>query len=768
LAALLVSLACVHAVPSVAGAVELVVNSTGDAADPALGVGCLTREELDEGKAAEECTLRAALERSNGSAGEADAIAFDEGVFEGQAGDQIALGSSLPAVTDSVFVNGRQCQTAADVAGPCVGVDGPGSAPALVIDETEGVELTGLAITGASIGIEVVASPGFKVQASWIGVELDGSAGGNGTGILLGPGSDNGRIGGEGPEARNVLAHSAADALDIHGAANARVLGNYFGIEPDGSTPAANGDKDIEVASTGGLEAVGTTIGTKIRASGVTTPQCDFGCNVISGAGSHGIDLMGDGGAEAPAVASTVAGNYLGLNATGSAAVANAVTGIRVGKAAQTVIGGTKAGEANRINGGGVGILAGPGAADLVIQGNRIGFDETGAGSLVPPGEGIVVNSTGLSGVAVEAAIVDNAITMEGGIGIAQQGFGARIADNEILSADTGIRVFASTAKHGNLIEGNAVAAATSSGILIENDLNDVLANEVSGSGGNGIWVKASGSVGVKENLIGGDEDEDENVIEGSGGNAIEIFNREKTDNEVARNRGAANSGLFLDLVASAPETDAKDPNRGIQPPQISNAGGSSAGGGGALPGATIRLFRKQLPAAGEIASFLGMAIADETGNWEVVYGSAVPNGTIVAATQTSAAGGTSELATATTVGGASGTSGGGGDAADATQASAGLAAAGTSFFGRFWPRTKILGGPKRRSRIRRARFEFESDEAGSRFLCRLDSRPFDLCRSPRRYRRLEPGRHLFEVRAIDPDGHLDPTPAKARFTVLD
>ena len=67
----------------------------------------------------------------------------------------------------------------------------------------------------------------------------------------------------------------------------------------------------------------------------------------------------------------------------------------------------------------------------------------------------------------------------------------------------------------------------------------------------------------------------------------------------------------------------------------------------------------------------------------------------------------------------------------------------------------------------RSVRFEFNSDEADSRFLCRLDGRPFDLCRSPRRYGRLQPGRHLFEVRAIDPDGHLDPTPAKVRFTVL-
>lgn len=754
-------------------AAEFTVNSTGDQADSVLGVGCLTVEEKDEGKEEEECTLRAALEEANALEGEFDTIAFDEEVFAGQAAATIALGSSLPTVTDAGFVNGRECPTAAGVTGPCVGVDGPGLGPALVVEETEGFELSGLAFTGASIGIEAAASPRFKVQASWFGIKLDGSPGSNTTGILLGPGSDNGRIGGEGPEARNVFANSSTDGLDIHGAGNARILGNYFGIEPDGATPAGNGGKDIEVASIGESEAIGTAIGTKIRSEGVTTPQCDFGCNVISGAGSHGIDLMGDGGSEAPAAATTIAGNYIGLDATGSAAVANAAAGIRVGKAAQTVIGGPKAGEANRINGGSVAVLSGPGAVDLVVRGNRIGFDAAGTGSMAPPGEGIVVNSAGLSNVAVEAVIVDNAIAMEGGVAVAQQGFGARISGNAISWADTGVRVFASTAKHGNLIEGNVIEGVESSGILIENDLNEVFANEISGAGGNGIWVKGSLPSGVKENLVGGDAAGDENVIDGSGGDAIEILGLEKTDNAVARNRGAANAGLFIDLVSVLPATEPNGPSHGIKPPEISTANGASAGGSGAQAGATVRVFRKQSTQAGEIASFLGESTADGAGNWKVVYESAIPGGTIVAATQTSEAGGTSELATAIT----SGTAAEDGGCAfiiglectvgpSATGAAGGAAGApGASEW--IWPRTTILRAPKRRSRNRAARFEFESDKPGSRFLCSLDERPFDLCGSPRRYRGLKPGRHLFEVRAIDPAGHLDPTPAKKKFTVV-
>lgn len=483
-AAAAAALFCALAAPGMVRAAELTVNSTGDQADSTLGVGCLTAEEIDAGEAEEECTLRAALETSNASEGVFDTLAFDEVVFDGQAPATIVLGSSLPTVADAGLVNGRQCPTEAGETGPCVGVEGPGSGPALIVEETEGFELAGLAFTGASVGIEVSASPRFKAQASWFGVKLDGSPGANTTGILLRPGSANGRIGGEGPETRNVFANSAANGLEIHGAAGARVLGNYFGIEPDGSTPALNGGDDIEVASTGGSEAVGTAIGTKIRLEGVTTAQCDFGCNVISGAGDHGVDLVGDGGSEAPTAATTIAGNYIGLNSTGSAAVANTSTGVRVGKAAQTVIGGPKAGEANRINGGGVAVLAGPGAVDLVVRGNRIGFDAAGTGSMEAPGEGIVVNSTGLTNVALEATIAGNAIAMESGVAISQQGFGAAISGNVISSADTGIRVFASNAKHGNLIEGNVIEAVEYSGILIENDLNDVFANEISSAGG--------------------------------------------------------------------------------------------------------------------------------------------------------------------------------------------------------------------------------------------------------------------------------------------
>ena len=62
--------------------------------------------------------------------------------------------------------------------------------------------------------------------------------------------------------------------------------------------------------------------------------------------------------------------------------------------------------------------------------------------------------------------------------------------------------------------------------------------------------------------------------------------------------------------------------------------------------------------------------------------------------------------------------------------------------------------------------FAFAASEAGSTFECRVDTRPWNACTSPTGYT-LAGGSHLFEVRATDPGGTLDPTPAAASVTTI-
>ena len=258
LIAALTVLACVLAAPAAASAAQFTVNSTADETDLAPGdEACLT--------AAGKCTLRAAIEEANGLE-EFDEVVFDEDVFDGgqTVPSTIALGSELPPLTERGAINGRECATAAGVSGPCVGIDGLGANSALVIRAAE-FEISGLAVTGAQTGISVEGAAEFKAQSNWFGIKLDGSAGGNTTGIFVGPGSDRALIGGEGPERGNVFGDNTEDGLDIHGASKVKVLGNDFGIEKDGTTPAPNG-KDIEMTSTsdGEFPATGNSIGTRV------------------------------------------------------------------------------------------------------------------------------------------------------------------------------------------------------------------------------------------------------------------------------------------------------------------------------------------------------------------------------------------------------------------------------------------------------------------------------------------------------------------------
>jgi hypothetical protein len=84
-------------------------------------------------------------------------------------------------------------------------------------------------------------------------------------------------------------------------------------------------------------------------------------------------------------------------------------------------------------------------------------------------------------------------------------------------------------------------------------------------------------------------------------------------------------------------------------------------------------------------------------------------------------------------------------------------------------PRTRLGAHPpkllKTKSGHRRVVFRFSSSEAGSRFSCRLDGRPFRICTSPRAYV-VGPGRHTFRVVAADPSGNVDPTPVLFHFQV--
>jgi hypothetical protein len=172
-----------------------------------------------------------------------------------------------------------------------------------------------------------------------------------------------------------------------------------------------------------------------------------------------------------------------------------------------------------------------------------------------------------------------------------------------------------------------------------------------------------------------------------------------------------------------------------------------------------VRVFRKASPEVGELESFLGEAVADGSGQWSVAYASRIPAGTIVAATQTNTLGGTSELATAVTVPTPPAPAPPPAPRPSPCTCPAPRPAAA--------PQTKITKGPPKRSALRLVSFRFKSSQPRSTFQCKLDRSPFTRCASPKRYKRLKPGKHVFKVRAVNRHGTVDPTPAVRRFRIL-
>jgi CSLREA domain-containing protein len=759
LVSVLIAVGCLLAVPGTAMAVTYTVNSTGDDPDKAVGTGgCETTN-------AGECTLRAAIQESNASALVLDEIAF-AAAFNGQGDDTIAPASLLPAITKQVSVKGGVCPTEAGPQGPCAGVNATGLSYALSVEDTDSVVVEGLAITGATTGIKVVnSSQGFIGRGNWVGVKLDGSNGtGASTGIWLDPDSNDATIGGTAASERNVIVNSAAEGLDVEGADNADVLGNYFGVKPDGATQAANG-KDIEITDTFGFEATGNEVGTAIPTPSLAAP-CDAGCNVISGATAYGIDLQGNGGNEEPASGpTTIRGNYVGLSAAGTAVVANSSYGVWSVEAKAVTIGGEENSEGNFFAGGGAGIYHGDGEGFAAI-GNIFGSGPTGA-DLTPPGLGIFVYclELGTAGAA-PVEVSQNVFRMEGGVGIESVWGNADITTNFIEGAGTGIHTLADPPGAGDLIEDNVIGKSTSNGILIENDFNSVLHNSIYGSGAAGIRIQDPTGFPIlssTDNLIGGSSAAEENTIRESGGDAIEIVDAfvsggEDSQNAVGRNKGDKNAGLFIDLVDNA--------NAGVLPPTFATLRQSSSGGGGVGAFATIRVFRKAEAIPGEIASTLAETTADGSGNWKVTYPT-IPTGTLVAATQTSAEGATSELA----IQAASADPDSGKDKKDKDKTKepdviGDPPCAFTAGKCR-WPETVITRGPKAATRATTVKFRFSSDMPGSTFECKLDKKPFKKCKSPKKYKGLKPGKHVFKVRATDKQGRVDPVPAKKKFRVL-
>jgi titin len=197
-------------------------------------------------------------------------------------------------------------------------------------------------------------------------------------------------IGGTQAGSRNVISGSSsgnADGIEVANGGTAVIQGNFIGTDISGSAVIGNRGAGIEVVS------LGVTIGGTTPAAG----------NVISGNGT-GISLSGG--------VSTVQGNLIGTDATGTAPLGNTGDGVRINLAAHnSMVGGTAAGAGNVIAfNGGAGIAVTPNSFDgsftsaNALRGNSVfsnallGIDLVAPGpplAAIPAHDGLTLNDPG-------------------------------------------------------------------------------------------------------------------------------------------------------------------------------------------------------------------------------------------------------------------------------------------------------------------------------------------------------------------------------------
>jgi len=459
-----------------------------------------------------------------------------------------------------------------------IGTNGDGTG-----DTTETNVISGHTLgDGIAVQIGGVGTSNNRVAGNFIGVTGDGLAAiGNGIGIVVNLGATNNIIGTNGDGTsdlaeRNIIAGNVSGGgigiqISSAGTSGNRVAGNFIGLNVNGTT-LGNG-----VGIVVNLAATGNVIGTNGDGSGDTEER-----NIISGnlAGEGiGIQISGAGTSN-----NRVAGNYIGLNEAGTAAVANKV-GVIVNLGATNNIIGTNGdglgdlAERNLISGHnlgeGIGIqISGAGTTGNRVSGNWVGLkaDGTALGNYI----GVIVNLgatnnvVGTNGDNVNDAVEGNVVSgnaLGSGIGVQIGGTGTtgnRVAGNLIglnttgtAAIGNGTGVLINTGAQNNIIgtNGDGVADAAERNVISGQTSGVAIGVQISGAGtnnnrvaGNYIGLNAAGTAAVGNavgvNISGGAQS---NII-GTNGDGFGDLNER---NVISGNTAASTDGVGVLITAT-------------------------------------------------------------------------------------------------------------------------------------------------------------------------------------------------------------------------
>jgi Ca2+-binding RTX toxin-like protein len=486
----------------------------------------------------------------------------------------------------------------------------------------------GVDITGATASANLI-------EGNQIGTDFTGTAAvTNGAGVEINSSAGN-TIGGAAPGAGNLMSGSRFEGIIILGATASGNLieGNRIGTNADGTAPLGNSD-GIDISSSGntvgglapgaGNLISGNSYGVKVNASGTLIVGNRIGTNaagtralannigmnidssdntiggaapgagnLISGNTEFGIDVS-----EYVVTGNLLAGNLIGTDATGTAAIANNV-GLEILQSSDNTVGGTASGAGNVISGNTTdGILIESGFSSNLIAGNQIGTSASGSAALgngvgvhlestdgntiggTAPGSGNVISGNN-TGVLVENSSIN---LVEGNqIGTDVTGNAALPNNVGVQFLSAGLNTIGSTAPGaGNLISGNSVRGisvdgyAPEGGDLIEgNRIGVNAAGTAALSNNSGIVLEATG------NTVGGTAVGAGNLISGNASQAIGIGTG-GTDNLIEGNLMGTNAAGTAVMANGA----------GVVIGDAGNTiGGTTPGAGNLLSGNTFGIY---------------------------------------------------------------------------------------------------------------------------------------------------------------------------------
>jgi hypothetical protein len=436
--------------------------------------------------------------------------------FNGNAGEQVAtirLVSPLPKLRRSqVTIDGRsQTLFAGDtnLLGPEIVLDGSQAG------STHGLEIAGDANRIVAVNIRNFSGHGILInggddnviEGSYLGTNATGSSSmGNAfNGVLITGAALRNRVGTDGDGfqdglERNVISGNGFYGIEISGAGTDYnvIAGNYVGIDGLGGYALQNGIDGVRIFS----GAQFNVIGTDSSDNGFDGNER----NVIGGNMQRGLRIEN-------AHRNTVAGNYIGTDATGTISIPNFVHGVLLSAGASYNLVGTDGDgvadeqERNLLSGNiGYGIrIRDTNSSYNAVAGNYIGLDANGTGLLSNTSHGVYLsdnasyNRVGTDGDAngfddAERNVVSGNID---GIAIVGSHYNA-VAGNFIGTDYTG------TMALGNGLSGIAVYSGSSNnriGTDGNNSADALERNVIAAAGSFGIYM---GSAGTTANTIFG------------------------------------------------------------------------------------------------------------------------------------------------------------------------------------------------------------------------------------------------------------------------